>query len=84
MKVICINSKGRPAEVPTSQWIKEGEVYTVINVQKMLTQGGLLGFELEEVKINAAMYRFFAASRFAPVDTTPYDELMEELKLVEA
>jgi hypothetical protein len=31
-KVVCINDKHRPPEVPTSNWIKEGQEYTVVRV----------------------------------------------------
>jgi len=31
-KVVCINDKHRPPDVPTSCWIKEGEEYTVVRV----------------------------------------------------
>jgi hypothetical protein len=81
MRVLCINDKNRPNEVPLSQWIKKDEKYTVIKVMKHITQGNIMGFELAEVKIDAGMYKYFAASRFAPiVDPTPVEiEKLEEL-----
>jgi len=33
-KVICIDDKHRPPDVPTTCWIKEGEEYTVRRVGK--------------------------------------------------
>ena len=79
MKVICINSKGRPAEVPNNQWIIEGTVYTVIKEVNCLGQGGIKGYELEEVKINSALYKYFDANRFTPVK--PQEEIeLEELE----
>lgn len=39
MTVICINDKGRPSDVPLSNWIKEGQEYTVKRVgMNKLTQ----------------------------------------------
>lgn len=78
--VLCINAKGKPAEVPSSQWIAEGEIYNVVKVMKCLGQGGILAYELEEVKIDAGLYKYFAASRFVPVSDLPEKELeIEEL-----
>jgi hypothetical protein len=31
MRVICIDDSNKPARVPESAWIKEGECYTVID-----------------------------------------------------
>lgn len=80
MQVLCINDKGKPAEVPASQWIEKDKEYTVIKVVNCLGQG-IKGYELEEVKIDAALYKYFAASRFAPiVDPTLIEiEELEEL-----
>ena len=39
IKVICIDDKHRPPEVPITNWIKQGEEYTVVRVGKnKLTQ----------------------------------------------
>jgi len=75
--VTCINSKGKPAEVPDSQWIIEKNIYTVIKVVNCLGQG-IQGYELEEVKIDSALYKYFAASRFAPLVDGPIEELKVE------
>ncbi len=48
-KVICINDKNRPPEIPTSCWIKEGQEYTVVRVgMNKLTRDEY--FILEEVQ----------------------------------
>jgi len=78
-KVICINAKGRPNEIPTNKWIKENEVYTVIKAIKCNPQGGLLGFELEEIDLKGCEpYLYFAANRFAPL--VPDEVLEKELE----
>ena len=74
-EVLCINDQGRPAEVPMSQWIVKNSIYTVIKVVNCLGQG-IQGYELEEVKIDSALYKYFAASRFAPL--APKEEIKEE------
>lgn len=69
MKVICINDKNRPNEIPANRWVVEGNVYTVTQVTKLNAQGGLYGFKLEELNIDdLAPYQYFLPSRFAPFD----------------
>ena len=64
-RVICINDQDRPNDIPTSKWIKKGELYTVIEVSKMRMQGGLLGFKLQEVDLDTCFpYQYFSATRF--------------------
>ena len=74
-KVICINDSNRPNDIPANKWVKKGESYTVIDVKKLLIQGGTLGFKLEEINIEDCFpYQFFSASRFG----IPVGELMKQ------
>lgn len=69
MKVICINDKNRPNEIPANRWVTEGNVYTVIKVDKLNVQGGLYGFKLAELNIDdLAPYQYFLPSRFSTFD----------------
>jgi hypothetical protein len=78
-RVICINDANRPDGIPTSKWIKEGQEYSVILVMKMLVQGGILGFKLEEINIDDCFpYQYFAATRFGIIVT---DNMMLEMEL---
>lgn len=64
-KVICINDSNKPNDIPNSQWIKKGSIYTVTKVARMVVQGGITGFELAEVNLDGcAPYKFYAADRF--------------------
>jgi hypothetical protein len=84
MKVTCINDKGRPNEIPLSKWIKKDQEYTVLKMMKCNTQGGLLGFELAEIDLTGCNpYLYFAANRFAPLETVPEEEIenLEEILL---
>ena len=76
-KLICINDKDFPSEIPTSKRLKLGEEYTITKVMKCNVQGGLLGFAVAEIDLTGcAPYEYFAANRFGvPVDI---DVLMEE------
>lgn len=80
-KVICVNDKDRPDGIPTSKWIKRGQVYTVIQVSKMLIQGGKLGFKLAELNIDDCFpYQFFSADRFGiPVPDKWAEEYLEKV-----
>jgi hypothetical protein len=83
MKVLAINDKNRPNEIPSDKWIKEGEEYTVTKVMKCNVQGGIYGYQLAEIDISMySPYEYFAAYRFA-VNISPPDEVSkEELELV--
>jgi hypothetical protein len=80
VKCMCINDKGRPETVPSSKWIKEGELYTVIYTTKVLPQN-LLAFQLEEVELDESCfpYEYFLANRFAFTE----DGIMELADLIE-
>ena len=69
MKVICINSSGKPAKIPIEEWVKEGEEYTVTKVVNMGLQKNKLGFLLKEVQLGKKSFpdEFYDAERFAPV-----------------
>lgn len=58
-------------------------MYTVIKIMNCLCQGGLKGYELEEIVINAGLYKYFAANRFAPLMPVEEDEAVGELELEE-
>jgi hypothetical protein len=75
---VCIRDTGRPNEVPVSQWVKKGEEYTIVKIVNCQSQG-IQGVELEEVKVDAALYKYFAANRFAPI--APVEVIEEELEL---
>jgi len=87
-KVVCINDKDRPDGIPINRWVKKDEIYTVIEVSRLMMQGGMLGFKLAEINIDDCYpYQYFAASRFSPllpnkdawVEET-LDRLLEEIK----
>lgn len=86
-EVTCIDDSNKPNDIPSSRWVKKGQTYTVIKVAKMLIQGGLVGFKLEELNIDEFFpYQFFAANRFAIQLNPAWDieaqleKLLEEAK----
>jgi hypothetical protein len=81
MKVICIDSSNKPTKIPIEQWIKEGEVYTVVKVVKMGLQDGRYGVLLEEVQISADCfpYEYYDLNRFLPIDLLVHHGREEEV-----
>ncbi len=86
MKMICIDSSKKPSKVPTEQWIKEGEVYTVTKVVKMGLQDGKYGVLLKEVQMSADCfpYEYYDADRFIPLDMRVYEAQEKKEEVLEA
>jgi hypothetical protein len=79
MRVLCINSKDRPSEIPISKWVKENEVYTVTKAYTCITQNNIQGYELAELSLDGcAPYKFYAASRFIPLTE---EDVLEEVEV---
>ncbi|GAB4409129.1 MAG: hypothetical protein OHK0053_35940 [Microscillaceae bacterium] len=85
IRVICINDKERPNEVPTTRWIKEGNVYHIIQIDKLLAQGGIYGCKLAEINNDdLAPYQYFRLDRFAvPEDLIDEEEVLNKIDLSE-
>lgn len=85
MKVTCINDSNRPNEVPLSRWVKKGEEYTIVKIDKMVKQGGIGGVKLEELN-NDDLYpwSYFNINRFT-FSQKQLDEAIEkgEIKIEE-
>ena len=78
-EVQCIDSSNRPNEIPLSIWnlLIVGKSYNVINIEKCNIQGGLIGYQLEEIDLKGCEpYLFFSAHRFIPLQ--PPQEIEEE------
>ena len=86
MRSICIDSSNKPTKVPIEQWIKEGEVYTIIKVVKMGLQDGKYGVLLKEVQMSADCfpYEYYDADRFIPLDIRVYEAVEEKEEVLEA
>lgn len=65
IKVICLNDKNKPAEVPENEWIKELEWYHIILITIHPEQGFISGCELAEVSIHSCpKYSAYRLDRF--------------------
>ncbi len=65
-KLICINARNRPNEIPTSRWVKEGEEYTIAKLMLMKQQNGIAGIKLHEINIDDCFpWTYFRLDRFA-------------------
>ncbi len=74
LKVVCINAQNKPDKIPLTEWLIQGEIYTVRKVVNMALMNNQVGFELEEVSLSpdSFPYEYYSASRFIPL------ELLEE------
>jgi len=84
MKAICIDDTNKPEKIPTTEWIKEGEVYTIVKIIRMGLQPNKFGVLLKEIELssNSFPYEFYDAERFLPIDILSdiYKESKETVK----
>jgi hypothetical protein len=81
MKVICVNDKERPNEVPLKKWVKKGQEYHISKVAIMKNQGGIGGVQLEEIDSSDLFpYTYFRLDRFG-VHPSQIERLIEQGKL---
>jgi len=76
LKVVCINAQNKPDKVPLTEWLVQGEIYTVRKVVQMALMNNQIGFELEEVSLSpdSFPYEYYSASRFIPLELLDYEE----------
>jgi hypothetical protein len=81
LKLICIDDKNKPKEIPKEKWVKYGETYTLINVQ-FLDVENTMGFELDEITLDKSCfpYHYFTPDRFIPKDEEELEQLDEAYK----
>jgi len=82
MKAICIDSSKKPSKILLSEWIVEGETYTITKVIKMGLQDGKYGVLLKEVQLSAESfpYEYYDADRFLPLDIRLHEKEEEAVK----
>lgn len=81
LKVVCIDDSNKPLDFPINFWVKKDMVYTVIKVQKMLNQGNIIAFVLEEFELPIECpYDSYLSSRFrlAEEDDLEAHNLLQE------
>ena len=80
MKIMCINDKNKPKEIPQEKWVQSGEIYTLIEAQPLLSSNSL-GFVLAEITLgeDCFPYHYFNPDRFAPIDEQEMNALEAEL-----
>jgi hypothetical protein len=84
MRAVCIDSSNKPSKVPESEWVKEGEIYTITRIVRMGFQDNVFGVLLKEVQLSSKSfpYELYDMSRFLPIDllTEVYSEKEETVK----
>ena len=76
MKILCIDDKNRPDEIPIEKWVVEGREYTPIFWSWHVAQG-IGGGEVEEIALDETNkpYTAFRMSRFV-MDPKDLEEWM--------
>jgi hypothetical protein len=84
MRAICIDALNKPSKVPESEWIIEGEIYTITRIVRMGLQDNKFGVLLKEVKLSAESfpYELYDSERFLPLDllSQAFEETKETVK----
>lgn len=85
IEVVCIDDTNRPNEVPTNRWVKKGKKYHIVEIAKMMVQGGVYGCKLAEIdNDDLAPYQYFRLSRFAiSLGIFDEEEMLEEIDISE-
>ena len=80
MKIMCINDKNKPAEIPQEKWVQAGSIYTLIEAQPLLSSNSL-GFVLAEITLgeDCFPYHYFNPNRFVPVDEQEIEAIEAEI-----
>jgi hypothetical protein len=85
-KVVCINAQNKPDKIPLTEWLIQGEIYTVRKVVNMALMNNQVGFELEEVSLSpdSFPYEYYSASRFILLEDEKEIAEHKEVDLSEA
>ena len=82
MRVLCINDKKKPEQIPQNQWVEEGVIYTVTKAINLPLQSGIAGFLLKEVSLSPDCfpYEFYSSNRFGIIldNVEELSELLEK------
>jgi hypothetical protein len=91
-RLMCINDKNIPNEIPLHKRVKEGETYTAIHVLRVMPQNEIAVW-LEEIDLDesCAPYEYWLMNRFAiyAEDADLFEQMLgsgtieEELKIKE-
>ena len=80
-RVICINDKERPVEIPINKWVKENNEYNVSWVFYSIPSK-TMAFDLEEIHLDESCkpYGYFSAHRFAihKDDLEKFEQLVKD------
>jgi hypothetical protein len=86
MKAVCIDSSNKPKKIPSSEWITEGETYTITRIVRMGLEKNKFGVLLKEVQLSSQSfpYELYDAARFLPLDILASTKEEEEVTVKEA
>jgi hypothetical protein len=66
VRVVCIDDKNKPVEIPQRKWIIEGQEYHILFVVYSVPSK-TMAYDLEEIELDESCmpYQHFSAKRFA-------------------
>jgi len=80
-RVVCVNDRNKPDGF-VGDWIKKGEIYTVVDAKKLARQRLSIGYKFAELSIHEkSVFQYFLANRFRPYDEddSKAEEAVQEL-----
>lgn len=80
-RVVCVNDRSKPDGF-IGDWIKKGEIYTVVDAKKLARQRLSIGYKFAELNIDEkSVFQYFLANRFRPYDEddAKAEEAVQEL-----
>ena len=65
-KILCINAKDKPNDIPITKWVVEGETYTITKFMRMRMDGNIIGVKLKELNLDEYFpYTYIRLDRFS-------------------
>ena len=82
IKATCIDSEGKPKEIPQSKWLEKDKEYHIIKITIHKNQNNIQGCELAEISLDESClpYEYFKLDRFA-ISKDDLEALIELMKL---
>lgn len=77
MEALCINSSGKPEDIPNSKWPIKGLIYTVNHLFK---NNGVYACTIEEIDLSdQPIYKHFRLDRFVRLDSNTLNKDLQSL-----
>jgi len=67
IKLLCIDDKNKPEDIPFTHWVEEDVLYTLKDVASLTMQNNKLGVQIDEINLKDLLlqHEYFSLNRFA-------------------